>query len=252
MKILFSTTKTMDLATPAAAGIRGTKPRRQAEAERLMARLAGLGRAELARLMDLSPRLADATARGIALWGEAGQPRRPAMSAFTGLVFQHLDPRSLPTAIWQDAQERLRIVSGLYGLLRPRDLIEAYRLEMGCRFAPEPGATLVEWWRPRVTEDLNRDLRRGEPVINLASKEYLDAVDTGALKGPVIWPVFKQRRDDGQLKVIVVHAKAARGSMARYILEEGVDEPAGLLGFHADGWEAAEEPPASGAWLFTR
>jgi cytoplasmic iron level regulating protein YaaA (DUF328/UPF0246 family) len=202
--------------------------------------------------MDLSPRLADATARDIAIWGEAGRPRRPALSAFTGLVFQHLDPVSLSPEAWRRAQERLRVVSGLYGLLRPRDLVEPYRLEMGCGLAPEPGVPLVQWWRPRVTRDLNADLRRGEPVINLAAKEYLDAVDVAALRGPVIWPVFKQRRDDGKLKVIVVHAKAARGLMARYILEQGIDEPAALLDFHADGWEAAEEPPAAGEWLFTR
>ena len=252
MKILYSTTKTMDLATPAPAGVRGTRPRRQAEAATLMARLKGLGRAELARLMDLSPRLADATARDIALWGERGRPRRPAMAAFTGLVFKHLDARSLAPEVWRDAQDRLRILSGLYGLLRPRDLIEAYRLEMGCKFNAAPRTGLAAFWRPLITADLNRDLRRGEPVINLAAGEYLDAVDVAALKGPVIWPVFKQRRDDGKLKVVVVYAKEARGLMARFILEEGITEPAGLLGFHAEGWEAAEEPPESGEWLFTR
>lgn len=252
MKVLYNTTKTMDTSMAPPVGVRGTRPRRQAEAERLAAKLEGLDRAQLARLMDLSPRLAETTARDLALWGEEGRPRRPALGVFRGLVFQHLDPYSLPAAVWNDAQDCLRILSGLYGLLRPRDLVEPYRLEMGCKFQPAPRTSLAAFWKPLVTADLNRDLRRGEPVINLAAGEYLEAVDVPSLKGPLIWPVFKERREDGKLKVVTVYAKQARGLMARYVLEHGIDEPAGLLGFHGDGWEAAEEVPEAGEWLFTR
>ena len=252
MKILLNTTKTMDLVPPAPAGVRGTRPRRQQEAEELAAQLADCNRAQLARLMDLSPRLAEITRVQLALWGGSDQPRRPALGAFTGLVYKHLDPWSLPATVWNDAQSRLRILSGLYGLLRPRDLIEAYRLEMGCKFRPAPRTTLAGYWRPQVTADLNRYLKRGEPVLNLAAGEYLEAVDQQALRGPVIWPVFKQRRDDGKLKVITVHAKQARGLMARFVLEERIDDPVRLLDFAANGWEAATEPPVSGEWLFTR
>ncbi len=252
MKVLYNTTKTMDLAFAAPAGVRGTRPRRLAEAERLAAKLKGLGRSQIARLMDLSPALAEATVRDLAFWGEPRRPRRPALGVFVGLVFKHLDAWSLPAEVWNDAQGRLRILSGLYGMLRPRDLVQPYRLEMGCRFKPAPRTSLAAFWKPLVTTDLNGDLKRGEAVLNLAAGEYLEAVNVKALKGPLIWPVFKQRRDDGKLKVITVYAKEARGLMARYVLENGIDEPRGLLGFSAAGWEAAEEPPASGEWLFTR
>jgi len=250
--ILLNTTKTMDLVTPAPVGVRGTRPRLQTEAEQLATALKNYDRNQLARLMDLSPKLADTTRADLVLWGEPGRPCRPAFGVFTGLVFKHLDPWSLPATVWNEAQDRLRILSGLYGLLRPRDLIEAYRLEMGCKFRPASRTTLAKFWRSLVTADLNRDLKRGEPVLNLAAGEYLEAVDQKALKGPVIWPVFKQRRDDGKLKVVTVYAKQARGLMARFVLEAGIDEPAGLLAFAADGWEAATEPPTSGEWLFTR
>ena len=252
MKVLYNTTKTMDLVTPAPAGVRGSRPRRQAEAAQLAAKLKGYDRPQIARLMDLGPALAETTVRDLAFWGEPRRPRRPALGVFTGLVFKNLDPWSLPAAVWAAAQDRLRILSGLYGLLRPRDLVEAYRLEMGCKFKPAPRTSLAAFWRPLITADLNRDLKRGETVLNLAAGEYLDAVDVKALKGPLIWPVFKQRRDDGKLKVVTVYAKQARGLMARFVLEHGIDDPAGLMAFTADGWEAAEEPPASGEWLFTR
>jgi hypothetical protein len=250
--VLYNTTKTMDVATPPPAGVRGTRPRRQAEAEQLAARLKGLDRAQIARLMSLSPKLAETTVRDLAFWGEPRRLRRPALGVFAGLVFKHLDPHSLSADVWNDAQDRLRILSGLYGMLRPRDLVEPYRLEMGCAFKPAPRTSLAAFWKPLIMADLNRDLRRGEPVINLAAGEYLEAVDVPALKGPLVWPVFKQRREDGKLKVVTVYAKEARGLMARFILEYRIDDLQGLLGFSAAGWEAAEDPPASGEWLFTR
>jgi cytoplasmic iron level regulating protein YaaA (DUF328/UPF0246 family) len=252
MKILLNTTKIMDLDTPPPAGVRGTRPRQRAEAEQLMQSLRLLGVGQLQSLMDLSLELADRTCADIARWGDRGRPARPAFCAFTGLVYKHLDARTLPKAAWDQAQREVRIISGLYGVLRPRDLVEAYRLEMGCGVTPPGAAGMVEFWRDRVTAALNADLRKGEPVINLASAEYLAAVDRAALKGPVIWPVFKQRRADGKLKVVAVHAKQARGAMVRYALDAGATEPADLTGFDVGGWEAQGPPPASGEWVFVR
>jgi len=143
-------------------------------------------------------------------------------------------------------------VSGLYGLLRPMDRIEAYRLEMGCRFAPPGARNLTAYWRDRLTDALNDDLADGEAVVSAASQEYLKAVDRSRLRGPLITPVFKERRPDGSLRTPTVHAKMARGALIRHALVVGARTPKDLLGFCDLGWEAAEEPPESGPWLFTR
>ena len=150
------------------------------------------------------------------------------------------------------AQRRLCILSGLYGLLRPLDLVEAYRLEMGSDLRPPAGGNLAGFWRGRLAAALNELLRDGEAVVTVAAQEYMKAVDGAALRGPLIAPVFKEERADGSLRTITVHAKRARGALLRYALTSGARRPADLLGFAEDGWSAAEEPPTSGAWLFTR
>jgi len=252
MKLLYNTTKTMDCQRSAPRGIRLTRPGFQAEAAELAAQLQRLDQADLARIMGLSDALAATTRGDLGSWGQPGRPSGPALAAFTGLVFKHLAPLDLSVDAWRFAQRHLVILSGLYGLLRPCDRIEAYRLEMGCAFRPAGQANLTAFWRPRITAALNRMLAAGEPVLNLAAGEYLKAVDQEALRGPVIWPVFKQRRDDGSLKVVTVHAKEARGLMARWVLEREVTEPSALLAFDEAGWEAAEDVPARGPWLFAR
>lgn len=252
MKILYNTTKTMDCTRRAPRGVRTTRPRFQAEAAALVDQLQALDQGALSRVMSLSDALARTTRADLALWGADGRPAGPAMGVFTGLVFKHLDPATLDADAWRFAQQHLLILSGLYGMMRPCDRIEAYRLEMGCKFAPEGSANLTAFWKPRVTEALNKLLRRGEPVLNLGAGEYLKAVDQKQLKGPVIWPVFKERRDDGSLKVVTVHAKEARGLMARFILERRIDDPSRLMAFDGAGWEAAEDMPDGGEWLFVR
>ena len=251
MKILLNTTKTMDLAsTP--GGVRPTRPRFASGAAELNAALRELEPQAIAQVMDLSEDLAARTRADIALWGEAGRPAAPALFAFTGLVFQHLAARTLAAGALAHAQDHLRILSGLYGLLRPRDRIEAYRLEMGCRFAPPGAPNLVAYWKPRLTAALDAELADDEPVINLASQEYLRALDVRALRGRVITPQFKEPGPGGKLRVVTVHAKQARGAMARLICEQQLDDPADLAGFGELGWEPAAGPPASGPWLFQR
>ena len=251
MKILLNTTKTMDL-TATSRGVRSTRPRFQAEAAELVAALQGLEPDQLATIMDLGDELAARTRADLALWGDPDRPAAPALFAFTGLVFQHLDARSLGEGAIAHAQDHLRILSGLYGLLRPRDRIEAYRLEMGCRFTPPGARNLVTWWKPRLTAALDAGLADDEPVINLASQEYLKALDVRALRGRVITPQFKEPGPGGKLRVVTVRAKQARGAMARLICEQGLDDPADLAGFGELGWEPAGAPPASGPWLFQR
>jgi cytoplasmic iron level regulating protein YaaA (DUF328/UPF0246 family) len=197
-------------------------------------------------------RLADAARTDLARWGEPGNARRPAWYAFRGLLYQALDPRTLDAAARRRARGRLRILSGLYGLLRPDDLIEAYRLEMGCRWAPGRARDLAAHWRGRLTAAVNDELRPGEDVLSVASQEYLKALDVPALAGPVVTPVFKEERRDGSLKTAPVHAKRARGAILRHALTTAARRPRDLLDFDADGWTAAGEPPPAGPWLFTR
>lgn len=252
MLLLLNTTKLMDLEAPVPPRLRPTEARHTAEARTLIAALRGVKTPELQGMMDLSPELADATRADLVRWGESGRASRPALFVFTGLVYKHLDAATFTADDRRRAQRRLRIMSGLYGLLRPLDRIEAYRLEMGCRFAPPGARNMTAFWKDRLTDALNEDLAAGEPVLSTASQEYLKAVDAKRLRGPLITPVFKERRPDGSLRTPTVHAKMARGALIRHAVVHNAKQPEDLMGFSALGWEAAEPPPASGPWLFTR
>ena len=250
--LLVNSTKLMDLGAPTPARLATTDPSFADTAQGLVKALRRHDARTLARLMDLNPELADETRLRLQRWGAPDSPAIPALFAFCGLVFRHLDAPTLDAAARRRAQRRLRILSGLYGVLRPFDRIEAYRLEMGCRFAPPDAANLVAFWRARLTDALNAELKDGEPVLSVASQEYLQAVDAKRLRGPIVRPVFKERRAGGRLATPVVHAKMARGALLRHALVTGARGPADLLGFSAMGWEAAEAPPKAGEWLFVR
>ena len=140
----------------------------------------------------------------------------------------------------------------LGNILSPLDLIEFYRLEMGAKVQPAGCKNLAEYWRGRLTQALNVDLKKCEPVISVAAQEYVKALHLDQLKGLLTSAVFKEQKPDGTLKTVAVHSKMARGALVKYALESGAREPQDLLGFAELGWEAAEEPPERGAWLFTR
>lgn len=250
MKILLNSTKTMD--PDVATRLKATGPRFIAEAQQLMAALKPLGRGRLLAEFDLSENTLPPARTHIAHWGTGDARIVPALLLFSGLVYKHVDAGSWTAAQRKRAQASLRILSGLYGLLRPLDAIEPYRLEMGVRWRPPTAAKLTAFWKPRLTAALDGELKTGEPVINLASQEYAKAIDMMALRGPVISPVFKEVRPDGTLKSAPVYAKMARGTMVRWIITQGVRKPVDLLGFGEMDWEASCEPPASGNWLFTR
>ncbi len=252
MIILLNTTKTMNMGVPLPARLKTTIPACQTAAETLMTSLRRLSAADLADRMDLSAKLTGETQARLAQWGRPGQPLAPALFAFTGLVYKYLDPAAWPAPALHDAQQRLVILSGLYGMLRPLDRIAAYRLEMGSKFKPPRAANLVAFWRDTLTDALNVQLKQDEAIINLAAQEYTKALKVKELKGPLISPIFKEVRPDGGLKNVSVHAKMARGSLVKYVFTTGAKRPRDLLGFGELGWEASEEPPASGQWLFTR
>jgi len=252
MLLLLNTTKTMNLTATVPSRQKVTEPRQLERARHLAAKLAPISRSGLAELMSLSEKLAAETRANAALWGREDRPQIPALFGFTGLVYKNLDAGSFDAVQCREAQKRLRILSGLYGVLRPFDLIEAYRLEMGQNLAVGKARNLVEYWQESLTATLNEDLKVGQPIISLAAQEYMKAVDLKKLNGPVISPVFKERRGDGSLKTVAVHSKKARGALVRFALLNKAKKPVDLLEFHKLGWEAAAEPPEAGYWLFTR
>jgi cytoplasmic iron level regulating protein YaaA (DUF328/UPF0246 family) len=178
---------------------------------------------------------------------------RPAVLAFDGDVYDGLGARALDAESLAYTQAHLRILSGLYGVLRPLDAMQPYRLEMGTRLENERGRDLYAYWGDRPARALRRALRDagGSALVNLASEEYFKAVDRDALGAPVIQPVFQERRA-GAWKVISFSAKRARGAMARYAIDRRLTDPEGLKAFDADGY--AFDPQASDAntWYFRR
>lgn len=164
---------------------------------------------------------------------------RPAVFYFDGDVYQGLDVSSLDPDIYPALQEKVRILSGLYGLLRPLDLIQAYRLEMGTKMAIGVNKNLPAFWRPKVTHALNEALHEGEYIVNLASAEYFAAVDVKKLKGKLIQPQFKDFKD-GKLKMISFFAKKARGMMARHLVSSAAEKLEAILQFNAAGYQYSE------------
>jgi len=164
---------------------------------------------------------------------------RPAIYAFDGDVYTGMDAYSIPVEKIPQLQDQLRILSGLYGLLKPLDLIQPYRLEMGTKFPVGVKKNLPAFWKDKVTQSLNEELTKEETFLNLASNEYFAAVDTKALKTEVITPQFKDFKD-GKLKMISFFAKKARGMMVRYVLDHNCTSLDDIKGFSTDGYQYSE------------
>lgn len=231
MKIVVSPAKSLDFeqALPTS---RASLPEFLEEAEKLNRILRKKSPRALSKLMDISPELADLNWKRNQDFSTpfTNNNARPAVFAFSGDVYQGLDAWSLPEATYDRLQESLRILSGLYGILRPFDLIQPYRLEMGTPLKIGRKKNLYEFWKKTLTDRLNAELTEGELFINLASNEYYHALDEKRLKVPVITPVFKDWKNDN-LKVIGFFAKKARGAMVRYILETDAQDLNDIRGF---------------------
>ena len=207
--------------------------------------------ATLSKLMDISPRLADVSwqyHQAIKLPFTV-ENARPAIYAYHGDVYEGLGVATLSLEEVRRLQGSLRILSGLYGLLRPLDLIAPYRLEMGIKLAVGGQANLYDFWRKKITQALNNELEEGETLVNLASEEYFKAVDTQALKAKVIHVAFKSWRGD-TLKTIVLYTKRARGLMARYIAQHQITKVEDLKGFHLGGYQYAEDLSSENEMVF--
>lgn len=168
------------------------------------------------------------------------QNARPAVYAFDGDVYTGLDVYSLPTEKIDSLQNHLRILSGLYGLLKPLDLIQPYRLEMGTKMPVGVKKSLPAFWKDKVTKALNEEFDSSDILLNLASHEYFSAIDTKAVKVPIITPQFKDFKN-GKLKMISFFAKKARGMMVRYAIDHSCETLEDILGFNSDGYQYSEE-----------
>ncbi len=207
----------------------------------------------LAQLMDISDKLAELNWQRNQEWEIpfTVDNARPAVYAFDGDVYTGLDVYTMSEAKLDVLQDKLRILSGLYGLLQPLDLMQPYRLEMGTSIAIGKNKNLYEFWKKTITKTLNSELSKGELFINLASNEYFSAVDVKALKAPVVTPEFKDYKD-GQLKMISFFAKKARGLMVRYIIDTNAETIDDLKGFNYEGYAFDANLSSGNKLVFTR
>jgi cytoplasmic iron level regulating protein YaaA (DUF328/UPF0246 family) len=251
MIAVISPAKTLDYRRPLPP-VEPSPPRFADEAERLAGAAARLSKRKLGELMHISDGLAELNAGRFRAF--AGQPARPAVYAFAGDVYSGFEVHSLEAEAVEFAQRHLRILSGLYGLLRPLDEIRPYRLEMGTRWAPGRAKDLYGFWRGRVADLLLEDLDEagGRVVINLASKEYWRAVE-GHLPEDVrvIEIDFREQGPDG-LRFNTFAAKRARGMMARYLCEHRLEDAETLKGFDSDGYRFDPGSSDGGRWRFSR
>jgi uncharacterized protein len=256
MIIVLSPAKSLDYDTSAPLQ-RHTVPAFVPDSAELIAALRQLSPAQIGALMRISDPLAQLNAERYARWVDTFDTgnAKQAIFAFNGDVYEGLEASTLPGHALDYAQNRIRILSGLYGLLRPLDLMQPYRLEMGTRFANARGRDLYGFWGERITDALNAQLQAQgdqDPVlVNLASEEYFKSVKPKLLKAPVITPIFEDWKG-GRYKIISFHAKRARGMMARYAAVNAITDARELQGFDSEGY--AFEPALSddAKWIFRR
>jgi cytoplasmic iron level regulating protein YaaA (DUF328/UPF0246 family) len=229
-------------------------PRFQEDVRELSGVTRRLSRADLRRLMRISDNLAELNhQRFQAFDPEKPEGAVPAAFAFAGDTYEGLQARSLSSADLDWAQARLRILSGLYGLLRPLDAIQPYRLEMGTRLPTERGSSLYDFWGDRISRQLNADAaNHADPtLVNLASQEYFGAVDARVLDLPIVTPQFRENRD-GESRIISFFAKKARGAMARFAIDNRIDRAEDLKAFDRDGYRFDPESSTGTDWIFIR
>ena len=223
------------------------------DSEAIIAKLRGLSKKRLSALMSINKELTEVNAMRYASWSPQMdlEVARPAVLTFSGEVYRGLKAGEMSLDDLGFAQDHLRILSGLHGLLRPLDLIRPYRLEMGTSIAVKRKQNLYAFWSARVTETLNALMASSgsNVLINLASTEYSKVIDQKKLKGRVISPVFKDAKN-GEYKVVMTWAKHARGAMARYIIRNRINEPQEIKSF--DGYLYNERLSTGDEWVFTR
>ncbi len=230
-----------------------TQPDLLEESQELIDQLKDLTPSDVASLMGLSDKLADLNVGRFAHWKQpfTAENARPAVYAFKGDVYTGLDAYSFSKKDMTFAQKHFRMLSGLYGLLKPLDLMQPYRLEMGTKFKNLRGVNLYEFWGDTITDKINEDLKKGEVLLNLASNEYFKSVNKKALNGEIITPVFKDQKN-GQYKIISFYAKKARGLMAAYVIKNKISNVEDIKKFDTSGYRFDETMSKPKEWVFIR
>jgi cytoplasmic iron level regulating protein YaaA (DUF328/UPF0246 family) len=210
---------------------------------------------QLAKLMDISPKLADLNFQRFQAWDAVFTPENSwqAILMFNGDVYQGLKAETFTTAEFAIAQQKLRILSGVYGLLKPLDQIQPYRLEMGTNLPVSGKKNLYDFWKVKITAKINQDLEQTDQklLINLASNEYFSAINTKKLKARIITPSFKENKD-GKYQMVSFFAKRARGLMSRFIIQNNISDPEEIKAFDWEGYYFNNQLSGENDWVFTR
>ncbi len=252
MKILISPAKSLDFETETPSDY-FSDPIFIQKSERIQNTLKNKSPKELSELMNISENLANLNWQRNQDWAYpfSLENARQALYAFKGDVYQGMDAYSISTTKIPILQDKVRILSGLYGILKPFDLIQPYRLEMGTKLEVGTNKNLYEFWANYITDSLNHESREGDILINLASNEYFKAVKVENLISAMITPVFKDYKN-GALKVISFNAKKARGMMVRYIIEEQVEQICDLKKFTEGGYAYDDQLSSETEYVFTK
>ena len=255
MLFLLSPAKKLDYDSPLAADYESEQPLFVAQATELIEVLKTKSEQEIADLMKLSDSLASLNVERYQAWEPSFDQSnsRQAILAFNGDVYEGLEASTLNQKQLAWTNQHVVILSGLYGVLRPLDLMRPYRLEMGTRLATSKGKNLYEFWDEQIADYLNQRLaeQKNPLIVNLASEEYFKAVKKDVLKYPVVQCVFKEERD-GAYKIISFSAKRARGLMCRYAIENGIDDLEGLKQFNLEGYSYDEASSSEDSLVFLR
>ena len=254
MLLVISPAKTLDFDTPPVIR-KHTQPQLLDDSAELMTALRPLTPDRLSELMAISPALGELNWARNQQWAPpfSMDNAKQAVLAFRGDVYTGLEADSFDADDFAFAQHHLRILSGLYGLLRPLDLIQPYRLEMGTALANPRGANLYQFWGEIITTALNKDLKRANgPLINLASGEYFKAVHPKALADDVVTPIFKERKSGGDYKIVSFSAKRARGMMGAFIIRNRLNDPDEMRRFDSAGYRFNAKLSRDNDWVFTR
>ena len=254
MLTVISPAKTLDFDTPPTTR-KSTQPQFLQRSAELVEDARTMNPEDIRALMGVSEKIAELNHGRFMNWGVPFNldNAKQSVLAFKGDVYTGLEAESLSSAQLAFAQKHLCILSGLYGLLRPLDLMQPYRLEMGLKFANRGGKNLYEFWGDSITTALNRQLKKSgsRALVNLASNEYYKAVQAGSLDAEVITPIFKDLKG-GKYKIISFYAKKARGQMARFIIDKELNEPDGLKKFKTGGYRYNKAESTARELVFTR
>ena len=254
MLIVVSPAKTLDYETPPKTKI-NTLPDYLDDSQELINRLRRLSSLDIAELMKVSKKIADLNFDRYEAWNKKFTEKnaKQAALAFKGDVYTGLDAESFSAADFKFAQKHFRILSGLYGLLRPLDLMQPYRLEMGTKLETDRGKNLYEFWGSKITEGLNKQLKKTKSnyLVNLASNEYFKSVKPKELDAEIITPEFREYKN-GDYKMIGVYAKKARGMLSRYIIQNQLTDPEDIKSFNEDGYKFNKKLSTKDKWVFTR